>query len=244
MPDEPSQLGGPFPSTSWQLLRLIGQEDDASGHQKLDELLGRYWPALRAHLLHRRQVQPENVEDVLQEFATTKIMEQDIISLADPSKGKFRTFLLTVLDRFVLNYLRRERPHDAMHLAEGADPVVSDDPSDVFDVEWARQVISMAMEQMHQECVEKERLDLWGMFQARIIGPMLHGTEPLPYEELVQQFDLASPASASNALITAKRMFIRRLQAVVGEYAQSEDEISEEIRDLHEIVSRAGAGYG
>jgi len=71
-----------------------------------------------------------------------------------------------------------------------------------------------------------------------LLGPMLHHAEPLPYEQLVEKFRLASPAQASNLLITARRMFVRVLRAVIGEYEPDEKAIDAEIAELMEQLSR------
>jgi len=43
---------------------------------------------------------------------------------------------------------------------------------------------------------------------------------------------------SSNLLITAKRMFARRLRAVVGEYMGEDGEVEQEIADLRAILGR------
>ena len=111
-----------------------------------------------------------------------------------------------------------------------------------FDIAWARQVLARAIDQMRAECVRSDRADLWGVFECRILGPLLDGTEPLEYQALVERFGLASPAQASNVLMTGKRMFARSLRSVVAEYERDESEIDAEIADLRKILSRAGAG--
>ena len=78
------------------------------------------------------------------------------------------------------------------------------------------------------------------MFEARILNPMLHGAEPLSYDELVGRFALPSPSAAANALVSAKRMFIRNLRSVIGEYAQGEEQIAEEIGQLRAALARGG----
>ena len=90
---------------------------------------------------------------------------------------------------------------------------------------------------MQQECKASGRQDLWAVFEGRILQPIRDGAEPLSYEEIIQRFQFQSPAQASNALITGKRMFARLLRLVVSQYASDEKEIENEIRDLQRIVS-------
>jgi hypothetical protein len=94
---------------------------------------------------------------------------------------------------------------------------------------------------MRQECDAAERSEIWGVFQARELGPALNEADPVPYADLVQRYGFLSPSQASNILVTAKRMFVRALRAVVSEYALTDDEIDEELLDLRRILSRGRA---
>ena len=219
---------------------LISRPDTPRGREALDQLLRRYLPALRAYLTRKGRINRAEAEELLQDFVTAKIMEQGVISRADRAKGKFRTFLLTALNNYVIDYLRHKRRHPSQRLVDDVVSRLSDDPSDVFDLEWARQVVDTAIQRMRSECDGKQRRDLWGVFEARILNPMLHGAEPLSYDELVGRFALPSPSAAANALVSAKRMFIRNLRSVIGEYAQGEEQIAEEIGQLRAALARGG----
>ena len=69
-----------------------------------------------------------------------------------------------------------------------------------------------------------------------VLDPALDGSEPEPYDRLIKRFGFASPAVASNALVTAKRMFERNLRAVVGEYAGDNSDVDREIAELRAAV--------
>jgi hypothetical protein len=70
---------------------------------------------------------------------------------------------------------------------------------------------------------------------------MLRQGEPVPLAELVRRFGVSAD-QASNLLATAKRMFARNLRQVVGEYAEGDEDVEDEIRTLRGILARAGAG--
>jgi len=238
-----------FPSTHWSLVGRVGQENGAGQHQALEQLLIRYLPALKAHLLHRRRIASDWASDLLQGFITDKILERRLIERADRGRGKFRTFLLTALDNYVVSEIRRESakkrsPGDAalVTMDEARDHGgLSASVSDVFDLAWAREVLAEAVRWMQVECEKSGRTDIWGVFECRVLDPTLGQAEPLPYEQLVERFGFQSPTQASNTLITAKRMFARMLHSVVGEYTRDEAEIDAEIEDLRRILSTADA---
>ena len=87
------------------------------------------------------------------------------------------------------------------------------------------------------ECIESGRDQFWSVLELRILKPIFEGAEPPGYEEIVSRFGFRSPSQSSNALITAKRMFVRHLKAVIAEYALDEQQVEEELRDLHSALS-------
>jgi DNA-directed RNA polymerase specialized sigma24 family protein len=235
-----------FPSTHWPLVAQAGLQDAEARREALGQLLVRYLPALQAHLVHRRRLSPDRAEDLVQEFVANKILEKDLIARADRRLGKFRTLLLTALDRFVKNKLRDEH---AKKRAPGGAILAFDERSEgvpqrrqpeAFDVAWARGLIAEALRRMQADCEELGRHDVWGVFQCRVVGPILEAAPPLGYAELVERFGFRSPVQASNVLTTAKRMYARALRSTVAQYAEDEQEIESEINELKDILARSG----
>ena len=240
--------GEGFPATQWSLVDRAGQDDSEARREALGQLLQRYMPALRAHLVRRRGLPPEKADDILQEFVTSKILEKDLIARADRRLGKLRTFLLTALDRFAHNQFRNERakkraPADGavFMLDEQHDGTpVGQQPSEIFDVEWARSVIAEALRQMREECELTGRTELWGVFHCRVVAPILEGAPPIGYGEVIQKFGFRSPSQASNALTTAKRMYARALRSAVAQYAVNVEEIESELIELKAVLAGCG----
>jgi hypothetical protein len=75
------------------------------------------------------------------------------------------------------------------------------------------------------------------VFEGRVLTPLLHGGEQVPYAELVSRYRFVSPSQASNVLVTANRTFVRELRKVVAGYTSSEAETDEEIADLRRILA-------
>lgn len=238
-----------FPATRWTLVARAGADIDAPDLPALDELLRLYHPALRAHLVLRKKIPPERADDLLQGFMASKILSGHLLGAANQQFGRFRTYLLTALDRYIVSVIRHE---NAQKRSPGAEPVlnvdnhpdlgsVPDRTAAEFDVAWARQVVAETLRRVQTECVRSGRETFWQVFDLRIVGPLLDGVAPPAYEELVQRFGFASPTQASNALLTAKRMFARLLREVVTEYARDAATAEAEIQELRAILAEAGA---
>lgn len=240
--DAPEGLGR-FPATRWTLVARAGGNDPSRQLGALEELLRRYLPALQAHLVLQKHLPPEQADDLLQSFIADKIIQGQLLEQADPQRGKFRTVLLTALDRYLISEFRKI---NAQKRAPEAGFVTLDDEAiqvtapgaatAAFDMEWAQQVIAQALERTRSECEATGRTGCWGMFEVRIVDPLLHGKTPPPYEELIGRFGFESPLQASNALTTAKRIFERALREVVAEY----DDPEAELEELRAILSQAG----
>ena len=90
-----------FRTTKWSLV-VSAADADADA---LQELCTAYWPALHRHV-QRMGYQNEDARDLTQDFFT-RLLEKKLLNLADPDRGRFRTFLLTALNRFVISQWHR-----------------------------------------------------------------------------------------------------------------------------------------
>lgn len=213
----------------------------------LADLLRRYLPALRAHLLCRRSVDRAQVDDVLQGFVESKVLESDLIGRADRAKGKFRSFLLTALDRYVVSRHRhglaaKRGVNRTEEFASGMEPAASGAGAtagaDSFDVAWARQVLRETLARVRRQCETDGRPDVWGVLETRVLQPALTDATPATYEQIVERYGYRSPTQMWNAVRTGKHIFARVLRSVIAEYSGGSEAVETELRDLREICAR------
>lgn len=248
MPQSTNGSGPPqaFPGTRWSLVARAGHGTRATRRDALDVLLRRYLGPMRAHLVLDRGFTPDSADDLLQGFASDKIVEQNLLARADHSRGRFRNFLLTALDRYAIDRVRAEAadkrapcrgavmdPHDLGRAATAAGP------SEAFDLAWAQEVIAEAVRRTRDYCAALDRPAVWGVLWARVLAPAMEGTEPAAYDQVVAEFGLRSPAHACNVLTTGKRLFARVLRNVVGDYV-GQGEVDGEIDDLYSALAPRG----
>jgi len=238
---------GHLPATRWSLVAQAGHADPQAKREALEALLPKYLSALVAHVQYRWRSPKDQAEDMVQGFFANVILEKELIASADQRRGKFRTLLLTALDRFVSNQFRDQRAQKRSPAAGSVRPLderlpagkAVPDSSMAFDVQWARTVVAEALQRMRGECRASNRMDVWDVFQCRVVGPLMEGAAVPDYREIVQRFGFQSPSQASNVLITGKRMYARLLKDVVAQYAGGCDSESE-IRELRAILARYG----
>jgi RNA polymerase sigma-70 factor (ECF subfamily) len=233
-----------FPVTRWTVIGQAAGAAQEEAFRALAALLERYGPCLKAHLVYMKRMSPDRADDVVQGFITEKILSGDLLGRADRGRGKFRTFLLSSLERYVIDLLRREQaakrspgPGGHVPIDEVAGEIEAPAPaSAAYDVAWARSVITEVLDRVRAECERKKLDSNWLLFDARVVQPLLHGAETPSYEELSGKLAFASPMQASNALITTKRMFGRNLNEVIREYVESDAEVKNEIAELRAVL--------
>jgi DNA-directed RNA polymerase specialized sigma24 family protein len=242
MKNEQPEKNGPlgardFPETRWSIVVDAADLDSPERTQALESLIEAYLPALRAHLILRRKLQPDAVEDFIQDFVLKKILEQNVVAKADNDRGRFRSFMLKTLDNFVRDYFRSAKPHGQMQeFADEAAPEHSEETPSVFEATWARQVFSNAVNRFKEDCDSTSNDSRWLLFRERLLVPVASGKEPSDYVELAKKCNFESPKQARNAMVGAKRGFDKALHSVVQDYVLDDALVASEIEDLHRIL--------
>jgi DNA-directed RNA polymerase specialized sigma24 family protein len=93
--------------TDWDEIRAAGDLSTEQGREAFGRALHRLRPMLLIHLTTKFGSQPAEAEDFLQSFLHEKVIVKGLFRQADPERGRFYSFLLNALDRFVLSQLRR-----------------------------------------------------------------------------------------------------------------------------------------
>lgn len=143
-----------FRPTRWSMV-LRSRGNDTHAHKALEELCQLYWFPLYAWCRARGK-SAHDAEDLIQGFFL-KILQNELLHTADPSKGKLRTFLLTALQRFI-----RDQDNISKSSKRGAGNVISIDPAtaeacymqssfgdstpeETYDRQWAFTVLDHAI---------------------------------------------------------------------------------------------------
>jgi DNA-directed RNA polymerase specialized sigma24 family protein len=189
-PKKPEESPSAFPATRWSLVGRAGGADAVAQPIAMAEIARMYFRALRAHLLQMCNGDEHRADDLLQGFLADKVLEQRLIDHADPQRGRFRTFLLTALDRYVVDAHRhasalKRGPRGQMHGVDvqrddiaSRDGRASETSSDAFDLAWAREVVDEVLANMRNQCKQTNRLELWDIFEVRYFKPATEDVAP------------------------------------------------------------------
>lgn len=219
-----------FATTRWSLVAQAGLGDEALRQEALETLCRGYWkPAFV--FVRSTGLDEESAKDVTQAFFA-RILERGSLTLADPERGRFRTFLLTLLKRFVADWrdhgAARKRGGGAVHVsldAGEASPALAatgESPEDAFDRLWAMTLMERVVEKLRSEARTSGREPLF-----LALAPWLSSDpDPGAYAAIGEVFGLSRGAVA---------MAVHRLRARFGDLVRREvAETLADARDLEE----------
>lgn len=237
-----------FPTTDWGLFADIRGKNPTAKMAAMDIIVRRYWRPVFMFLRHRG-CEEEQAKDSTQSFFAEWI-ENDVFAKADERKGRFRSFMLSCLKRFVANERRadlaqKRRPAGGLFSLDElmADPDVSFEPGEnktpeaAFQKAWAVDVVQRVLHHLENECTRTEKQAHYDIFARRVIRPILEGCADIALADLGRVHGLTEK-QAANHLQTAKRAYQRLLQEEIRLYADSEAEVAEEIRDIFKILGQ------
>src|SRR4051812_14712716 len=102
-PNEPH--AGTFTTTHWSVVVAASIPGDPAHQEALANLCRSYWLPVYAYI-RRRGHKPADAQDLTQEFFA-RLLAKDWLAGIEPRGGRFRSFLLTAVSRFLLNQYDR-----------------------------------------------------------------------------------------------------------------------------------------
>jgi RNA polymerase sigma-70 factor (ECF subfamily) len=218
--------------------------DEAAAAAALETLCRTYWYPLYCYV-RRRGHAPCDAQDLTQEFFA-RMLAQDWVARADREKGRFRSFLLMAMSRFLANEWDRARtlkrggshPHqplvpDTAETRYAQEPATRTTPEDAFEKQWALTLLDQVLEQLQQEY---QVADQHALFAA--LKPTLAGSrETLPYAELGPRLGL-SEGAIKVAVSRLRQRYRERLRAEIAQTVAGPEEVEEELRHLVRVLAR------
>jgi RNA polymerase sigma factor (sigma-70 family) len=242
---DPDQTAAEFQTTHWSL--VYGARGDRSG---LEHLLRQYWSPVYA-FIRRQGYGGHDASDLTQDFLAQVVIGRDIVGKADPSRGRFRSFLKQSLRNFLIDQHRTHRHsrggplgpnrHATVSLSEdlgGSESAerLSEDRLREFDREWAATIVQITLQRLEDSTRQEGLGSHWEAFRTNILGPTLWRTEALQLTDLARRIGAADAAQASNMIQTMKRRFRRVLREVVAETVATPEQVEQELAELRNYL--------
>lgn len=252
--DKETTMGGAkniFQTTQWTEIRNAKTHDESRRRLIVENLMKRYWKPVYCYL-SRKGYDNETAKDLTQGFFYEIVLGRELIHQADKAKGRFRTFLLTALDRYVVSEHRKETAQKRLPihgLVELDTNVIPDlavnteaSPEQIFHYTWAVELLEQILNTVKKECFETGKEVHWEVFHSKLVAPILENCEPPLLRNLCKKYGIEDETRASNMIITVKRRFVAVLKRFLQQNVQSDSELEDEFSELLGILSKGSAG--
>jgi len=217
-----------------------GESEEAS--VALERLCRSYWYPIYAHA--RRQGRgPEDAQDLTQSFFA-RLLEKGYLKLANPQRGRFRTFLLTSLGNFTINEWEKGRAlkrgpgcNVPLLITENGEERYRHEPADdstpdkIYDRRWATTLLENVVQQLRAEYVALQKSELFEGLKEAVWGD---GVEP-GYQVLSERLNTTEGALR----VAAHRMRERYrtlLRETVAKTVSTPEDVEDELRHLIAVL--------
>ena len=242
-----------FSSTQWgELLLAAGhgegedlRADPAPARAALGDFYGTYRHPVYA-FLRRRGHGREDAQDLTQDFFV-HLMEEGTLRRADPCRGRFRTFLLGALERFLCDVRNRA---GARKRGGGCQFIHLDDdtaetgyqlsapeahtPERLFETRWAAALVEATLARLHEEMAAGGH---GARFEA--LRDYVVGSEDATYQTTAESLGLSLGALKS-AIHRLRARYAALLREEVARTVVNRSDVDEEVRHLRATLRGNG----
>ena len=236
-------MAAKFQTTQWSEVLAAGRGSETQARAALETLCEAYWYPLYAYV-RRQGNDPDESRDLTQAFFT-HLLDTDMLQVADPNRGRFRSFLLTSLK----NYLSHERDKEAALKRGGGVPMISldaadaesrydlepvgDSPPDVlFERRWALTLMERAMTVLEAESSAGGSPERFEYLKRYLAG----SPDQVPYSEAAEALGVSEGAFRV-AVHRTRQRFGELLRQEISNTVATGSEVDEELKHLLTVVS-------
>ena len=224
-----------FTTTRWSVVLAACADRSAQADVALAELCTDYWYPVYAYV-RRRGYDVETARNLTQAFFA-KLLEKNGLATADPTRGRFRSFLLTSMQHFLASEWRKQTA-----LKRGGDvetvPIDYEDaenryriepadlltPEAIYERRWALSLLERAVNDVGQSYADRGQRALFDALKGHL------GSSPgaVPYRQLSEQLTQNEPALRT-ALSRLRTRWRKRLRELVAQTVQDGQTVEDEL---------------
>ncbi len=227
-----------FATTRWSVVLSAGSPASPNYQEAMSTLCQLYWFPLSAYL-RRHGCGTHQAEDYIQAFFT-QMLEKHYLDRVEVEGGKFRSFLLVALKRFVADRREHDRAikrgggHKRVDIDLGSaenrysrEPATDLSPDQIFARSWALAVLDRTMVQLE---LEYNRVGKQGLFDCLkvYLGGAVHTT---PYSQVAADLAMTEDA-VKMAVYRMRKRYRGLLRDEIAQTVATEEQVDEEIQDL------------
>jgi RNA polymerase sigma factor (sigma-70 family) len=215
-----------------------GQTASPASERALATLCELYWLPLYGYV--RRCVADEaEAKDLTQAFFA-ELLERNSVRVADPERGRFRSFLLTAFKHFLSKQWDKAKAQKRggakslwsldLHRADSKiriEPAAGLTAEQAYDRQWAVTLLENIMQQLHDEWATAGRASQFELLKPFLIGDHAGTT----YADVAERLQISAGAAKMSATRLRKR-YRELLRLEISETVATPEDVDEEIRNL------------
>lgn len=209
----------------------------------LETLCHGYWYPLYAYV-RGTGCSPHDAQDLTQEFFA-RLLAQDWLRVVLPEKGRFRTFLLVTMKRFLANEWHRDMaqkrgggkqslPLDTVEAEHrfAAEPPLG--PDELYERRWAMTLLDESLERLQCEFTRTGRVHEFDSLKEWLTAER----GAIPYGQIAAELGTTEGA-ARVAVHRMRKRFRQLFRQTIAETVDAAGDVDAEMRYLVTVLSRA-----
>ena len=233
--DAPS---GRFKTTRWTLVLQAKDPRDPLRGTALNDLCQAYWGPLYVYL-RRKGRSTEDSRDIAQGFFAY-LLEKGVVEKAARDRGKFRSFLIAVLENYLANEHRKAAAlkrgggalpfsldFDREERLDSIPPADASTPLDAYNRAWALAVMRRAFDSFRGESLKTQPGEHVEALVAHLQGPGDDQTNGALAARLGR-----TPGEVKHLLTRSRRRLKELILDQLRETVETEADVEDELQDL------------
>ena len=240
-----SHANARFATTHWSVVLRAGNAADRSADARdaLARLCRIYWFPLYAQV-RRHGHNAHDAQDLTQGFFA-RLLSNDTLAHADPTHGRFRSFVLTALKHFLTDEWEKTRAqkrgggHTLVAIDDSdaerrfhAEPLDEAAPDKAFDRRWAVVLLETVLARLEKEYRDAGKARSFATLKSTLTGTR----DTQPYAQIARELDL-SEGAVKVAVHRLRRRYRELLQTEIAQTVATPADATAELQYLFQVLS-------
>ena len=232
-----------FVTTHWSVVLSAARNDITKARAALEKLCQTYWYPLYA-FVRRRGHPPQDAQDLTQAFFA-RLLERNWVGDAQRQRGRFRTFLLTAMSRFLADEWDKARAQkrgggvahvpvqlDTAETRYGHEPADNCTPEQCYERRWALALLDTVLQNLRGEYDRDGNGELFTALNGSLAG----SRESQPYAQLAASLGI-NEGAVKMAVLRLRKRYRQLLRAEIAQTLTAAEDLEEELRHLVAVLA-------
>lgn len=232
-----------FVTTRWSVVLAAQDKSSPDSAAALETLCRAYWYPLYAYVRGSGR-SPHDAQDLTQEFFA-RLLALDWLRVVLPEKGRFRTFLIVSMKRFLMNEWHRDmaqkrgagnRPlsldTEAAEQRFAAEPPLT--PDELYERRWAMTLLEESLERLRRDFTHTGKEQEFNVLKEWLTAERGR----IPYDQIATALGTTEGA-ARVAVHRLRKQFRQSFRQTIAETVEATGDVDVEMRHLVAVLSRS-----